>query len=134
MALRYLLVLSFWYGFYVKKKKTAEKSTYHVGIRIGWYRIFIKEMRRHRLHITAEPSLHGERKILVRYKALLIKQYSMQKKLIILLHWSKTYGCIFSMLGVEGSLKVLYIRAQEGVMGGSYVWMILPLCTQMSNP
>jgi hypothetical protein len=88
MALPYLLILYYRYGFYEKKKKTAEKSTYHERLRIGLYRIFNKEMRRRpRSHITAEPSLYGEWKILVCYETLLIKQYSMQKILNILSHW-----------------------------------------------
>jgi hypothetical protein len=32
MTLPYLLILYYWYAFYEKKKKTAEKSTYHEGI------------------------------------------------------------------------------------------------------
>jgi hypothetical protein len=79
-------------------------------------------------------SLQEERKILVCFKALLIKQYSMQKNLKYSTAMVKDIWMHFLDVSVEGSFKVLYKRAQDGVLGGSYVWMILSLCTQMSNP
>jgi hypothetical protein len=77
MALPYLFILYYWYGFPKRRKKRPRNQ---LITKVGTV-FSTKRWGDPRSHITAEPSLHRERKILVCYKALLIKQYSMQKNL-----------------------------------------------------